>query len=495
MYRRKSFARTMACGVVCVVMMLTACGSDDSTDLGDTSLVDPEATQAVDSIVSNFFEGNDGLESLNLLGALIAGITGVTGSAPELAVDGRAAGRRLATRALAVDAALLTSLAGSDPRPTVPVELLGVTCIWDSNLQQYIVDPNDPGLAPANGIRFRLYTTSSVTGIPVLPLDDIGFLDIIDSSSGQVVDVSLLVNIKGVPVLDYDVTGSFSVTSFNINTAGTISDGVSSLNFDLAVSGTASAFTAAFALVAGPATFSLSVTLDPTGAGSATASLSSGVNTLAVTVTFDENGFVGPGGVVTLNGDVVADISGNLFSPLITPTPGSPLSSQDAQALSGVFLDGVTILEALTGLAEAGLAIGGNTPPGSDVPIITGVSFPSIISGTPGDSALGTVSFLDPDGDIVLARFDVVSSALVFTPFSFDPFVQGSTSGSFGFLIFCSAGGGPCSGATTLQVTLTDADGNVSLPFRFSFSFGGAAVAAGAEARGTAAFEGGRSTR
>ncbi|MCK4391560.1 hypothetical protein KAX17_01465, partial [Candidatus Bipolaricaulota bacterium] len=95
-------------------------------------------------------------------------------------------------------------------------------------------------------------------------------------------------------------------------------------------------------------------------------------------------------------------------------------------------------------------------------PRITGVDFPSAIAAN-GEKNRGYVSFYDPDGDITSVRFDVVN-AVHFTPFRFEPNVDGETNGSFRFRIYCNT-----RQTVTLKVTLYDRAGNASKPHLFTF--------------------------
>jgi hypothetical protein len=97
-----------------------------------------------------------------------------------------------------------------------------------------------------------------------------------------------------------------------------------------------------------------------------------------------------------------------------------------------------------------------------NAPRVTGIEFPSAIRAD-GEKTRGYVSFFDPNGDITSVRFDVVN-AVRFTPFSFEPNVNGETSGSFSFRIWCST-----KQTVTLKVTLYDRQGNKSEPYYFSF--------------------------
>lgn len=72
---------------------------------------------------------------------------------------------------------------------------------------------------------------------------------------------------------------------------------------------------------------------------------------------------------------------------------------------------------------RAGKAPSEPEEPTSSAPIILGVDFSKEIPAD-GNKFLGTVRFRDTDGDIVLAKFEVVQARL-FSPFEFDPGVSG----------------------------------------------------------------------
>lgn len=108
---------------------------------------------------------------------------------------------------------------------------------------------------------------------------------------------------------------------------------------------------------------------------------------------------------------------------------------------------------------------GGGSQPSSGIPEITLLDFPKLIP-PDGTQMLGTIGFRDPDADIISADFTVVK-AVSFSPFSFDPHVNGKVDGIFQFLIYSELGQ-----QVTLRVTLTDAKGNKSPPRTFSFVAG-----------------------
>ena len=107
-------------------------------------------------------------------------------------------------------------------------------------------------------------------------------------------------------------------------------------------------------------------------------------------------------------------------------------------------------------LAQPG---GGGSP---FAPEITAIEFRKTIPAD-GSKVFGTVRFKDADGDISLAKFDVVS-AVDFAPFSFNPKVKGQTQGIFQFFVFSAI-----PQKVTLRVTLIDEAGNKSKAEDFSF--------------------------
>ena len=103
-----------------------------------------------------------------------------------------------------------------------------------------------------------------------------------------------------------------------------------------------------------------------------------------------------------------------------------------------------------------------------DPPTIDSISFPDEIVAD-GEWNNGTVSFSDPDGDIVRAYFKAVSG-YTFSPFDFNPMDSlkegDATDGAFGFSIWCA-------GSTRyieLEVTLKDQADNMSDAETFGFT-------------------------
>ncbi len=105
-------------------------------------------------------------------------------------------------------------------------------------------------------------------------------------------------------------------------------------------------------------------------------------------------------------------------------------------------------------------------PPLSGPPEILKIEFPSRIIGD-GRENLGKVYFRDADADINHAYFKPVGGTGNWSPFDFDPEVEGETEGSFDFIITCETDERV---TARFKVTLIDDAGNTSKPVYFSFS-------------------------
>ncbi len=227
----------------------------------------------------------------------------------------------------------------------IPVGALGKTFRWNelANPPGYEIDPDGTG-APANGVRFILYAVDPILEQPISPLTEIGYLDIIDTSSFPIINISMTahVNEKG-DLLEVDVLGSFGQTSFTLTTDGFVSNGQQQLTFGIDVSGTAQSvnfsFDFSFATFSARLAFEGVIVNDELGSGSMVVTLTDTSNrgTAVFTLNVDSQGVIGQNSGVTLNGGLVAIISGTIDNPLITNAQGNPLTSAELQALGELF--------------------------------------------------------------------------------------------------------------------------------------------------------------
>ena len=337
MTRAKPFWLARIAVLALAVSVFAACEDDTGPTLSDTG-------DQVSSVISQFLVQNEGLQTLKIFGsdisALMASIAPVS---PVLSP-----GSRTITGLTRAIRASLAELRDAGPM-AIPPEYLGTTFIYDPGQGWYV--PSDREGAPELGVRFILYDNKT-------DLNQIGYLDFVEQSNFEVtpwvIDIELEVVLTDVgTVLLYTVDGTATETSGYLAFDGYLSDGVDELGFEFNLAGDdESGWEADFTL-----TFrQLSVTVD-------LSEQPSGVQTLAITVEDLENdnsivfdfivdatGEVQEGSGITVNGEQVAIISGNVEQDTveITNVSGDPLTREDLAALAEIF----------AGLAQAFMVMG-----------------------------------------------------------------------------------------------------------------------------------------
>jgi len=123
----------------------------------------------------------------------------------------------------------------------IPAPLLGSTFVWDVTNHTYVVDASATPAAPANGVRIILYAINPLDGsIVESPLTAVGFVDLVDLSSGNTNSLEVKVSggtaaSPGTTYVDYTVSGTVTgttvVTAFNGTATGFVTDGTHTLHF------------------------------------------------------------------------------------------------------------------------------------------------------------------------------------------------------------------------------------------------------------------------
>jgi hypothetical protein len=324
-------ARLAGIAAIILLPLPTACG--DSTGLGDG--VDPlAAAAALDSVAATFFSNNIAVSSLAALGPFISAATTQTG------------------------------VGSFDPaeqaNASVPEELLGRTFAWDPADRRYVPDPNDDGGAPQNGVRFRIYTPDASTGLPTVPLENIGFVDVVDWSTIDRIDVSLNAAVGGATLVDYSVRGPQSFSAFDLTSSGHLSDGVNRLDFVFDVEAVGRAFTFRFAFEFGQHRITFRLDRGDTGAGGSTVRITDGVTDAVIefALNFDRDGVIGEASGASVDGRNVAVLSGTTEQAFLERSGGVSLTSEELQALGNLFDNSGLILAGLGDLFEVGAQIG-----------------------------------------------------------------------------------------------------------------------------------------
>jgi hypothetical protein len=306
---------------------------------------DPEATaQALANVQSELDSDSDVLMSLALVGPALQAEGGASIVLPRQ-LDGP-------VTPMAAQVARAYALSGSAAAPIFPSNLLGVTFTWDPGLGRYAVSQLTG--APANGVRFILYAMDPLTRQPVLPLVEIGFVDLTDESDAAATRLGVYAESGGVALIDYVIEGSYATVGQDIavtlDAAGYFSDGSVRLDFDLSQSATISQTSQTISLdvqynlsVAGA---DLSVALDLTGefsfaqdggpeTAAATLTINNGSDQVVMTLDLAADNTLS--GVINYNGAPAVLISGTEADPVFTRPDGEPLTQADMTALTDIF--------------------------------------------------------------------------------------------------------------------------------------------------------------
>jgi hypothetical protein len=232
------------------------------------------------------------------------------------------------------------------PQAVIPTPALGVTFAYNADLGSYQADANAQG-APANGVRFILYAVNPLTQTVVTPLNEIGYADILDESSGNTnqIELQAYATDNTTPLIDYTASATATPTSGTASASGYLSDGTHEVDFDLTQTFSAAGLSVNYSLSAANSdvsvVFQASITL--AGVASSTISVKANGNTDVITATGTEGGAIT--GQITHNGTVVVVVGGTSDAPTFTDASGNPITGAQAAALRRValFIGGVLL--------------------------------------------------------------------------------------------------------------------------------------------------------
>jgi hypothetical protein len=129
----------------------------------------------------------------------------------------------------------------------IPPTVLGKTFVWDATTTHgYVEDPSATPAAPPNGVRIILYAIDPITEHVVEPPVAVGFVDLIDLSSGNTNSLHVILSggtpaSPGTTYADYTVSGTVTgspATAFSASAVGFVSDGTHTLSFNASFSAT-----------------------------------------------------------------------------------------------------------------------------------------------------------------------------------------------------------------------------------------------------------------
>ncbi len=232
-----------------------------------------------------------------------------------------------------------------------PDTLLGAVFSWDPSTHSYFRSSKTGG--PPNGIRFLLYAINPLTDEPSTPLTEVGYVDLLDQSSGGTASLEIQVKSSdgSITYLDYTFTGSGTSASFMATVTGTITNGLAgsankTLTFSLSITGNTSSvtLTSTYTLNNPAVTVQETVTILDDGT----------TTTLTINFTFTRTGetiqlsgtlsasdATGDGTInltFKVNGSTFATITGSISNPVIARPGGGQLTADELNALIHVLV-------------------------------------------------------------------------------------------------------------------------------------------------------------
>lgn len=221
---------------------------------------------------------------------------------------------------------------------SVPAEVAGKTFVYSGGA--YVM--SDLTGAPANGVRFLLYAVDPITLLPVEPLVETGYVDLIDLSTASSAIARVRVFSGGVEYINYTVSVTSTTSSGRISVLGYVSDGTTRADINLRATLTSAAgLTLTYSVDVPTRDFSIDLTMTSSGIDPATATIGitmdvrGGNGWIQMTGEFDQ-----AGGVlyVSVNGNPFATITVvGSNPPVIAGDDGQPLTDEDINALEGIF--------------------------------------------------------------------------------------------------------------------------------------------------------------
>jgi len=317
--------------------VLAACSDTLSPDT-----VDPQQLNAGMQTLASTFDNNAAFQALKNLSPHFPQYSAthlLRAGMPD--ADGLRGGGRFAPR-VAADPGLLADLrAPGAVHALFPSDVLGKTLVWDTLTNTYVVGAATG--APTNGVRIILYVADPSTGLPFVPLQPIGNLDLTDESTAQANKLGVLLRLGGATIADYDITVQTATSSATVRAVGFVrtTDGSYQADFDFLTVVTFSTVHLTYQLSGSDGT---AIYLD-VNAGQASAAIvfrvSRARNTIEIAGTDDGQTV---SGTVKFNGTTVGTISGPSSDPVITGAGGRELSAEQVTALGAIFQTAAQIL-------------------------------------------------------------------------------------------------------------------------------------------------------
>jgi hypothetical protein len=344
--------RSLAALTLTLAVLTAGCGGGDST--APNAPFDPEGTSSDIGAMEASFDSPAMLGYASAADAISAVLAGSPAAAAVKAAPTRAlvAGGKQGAAGYAATVAktYMRPAGGVSAFSTAAIldEHLGVTFIYNADTDQY--EASDLTGAPVDGVRFIVYAVNGITGMPIEPLVEVGYADVVTTETTTSATVRVELVSAGVTYLDYTVGASGGTSGVNLNVSGFVTNGDDLVNFDLDTHITTESMTLDYTLTV------------PTRNGFRI-DFEAEVGDATVTTTLEARG---PHGTVTISGSQTTTsgswevrVNGELFAtitmaqataPVIAGADGEALTPAELaalQALFMIFVEGFDFMEDL----------------------------------------------------------------------------------------------------------------------------------------------------
>jgi hypothetical protein len=345
------FARR-SLAVLALAGLAAGCGKDSTAP---DAPFDPAGTSSDVNAMEASFES----PVMAAFAAAGGSISAVLGESPAAAAVKAAPTKALVTRgtwgqrhyAAAVAKAYVRPSGGIAPSLSTAAildEHLGVTFVYNADTEEYETSARTG--APANGVRFVVYAVNGITGVPVEPLVEVGYADIVTTETANSATVRITLVSAGVTYLDYAVAATGNSSSITITVGGFVTNGDDRVTFDLDTQLGSGTLTLDYTLAV-PTRGGFRIDFEATaGQASATTTLQARGPHGTVTISGTQGSTAGTF-EITVNGELFATVTTAEGSdPVITGADGQPLTQAELEALEAlfyVFIEGFDVFEDL----------------------------------------------------------------------------------------------------------------------------------------------------
>lgn len=123
-------------------------------------------------------------------------------------------------------------LVPTDAQIIIPIDARGIVYVFNPDSGRYVAS-NQSGASP-NGLRIMLYTIND-NGAPVMPLAELGYLDLIDESNASGDRLHVILKLGATTISDYTIVSQPGVNSLRLTATGYLRNvsGTEQVNYTL----------------------------------------------------------------------------------------------------------------------------------------------------------------------------------------------------------------------------------------------------------------------